>query len=230
MLHFAVQELSQVNGGSGKPNWARVEHKHAKQESKEPDLRCGVDGAPAQPDFPTLGPQGPSEDQQPMCAAAAMMHGIPRGASSSWQGGCPPIDEHQEWVPPVTQPHVIFPNPGYKIEANSWHLDIKASALRPGPIASFLRHGNTMDSPPIPSYIRGGPQPADDILQLSREVSMENLRELQRYAERLQFEATCVRLWSNGIQDQIMDETEKVQNWISGMIGELNRLRRVQPA
>ena len=27
-----------------------------------------------------------------------------------------------------------------------------------------------------------------------------------------------------------MDEQEKVQNWISGMVGELNRLRRVQPA
>ena len=91
-------------------------------------------------------------------------------------------------------------------------------------------HCKTMESPPIPSYVRGGPQPADDIVQLSREISMENLRELQKYAERLQLEATCVRLWSNGIQDQIMDETEKVQNWISGMIGELNRLRRVQPA
>ena len=87
-----------------------------------------------------------------------------------------------------------------------------------------------MDSPPIPSYVRSGPQPADDIVHLSREASMENLRELQSYAERLQFEATCVRLWANGIQDQIMDETEKVQNWISGMIGELNRLHRVQPA
>ena len=155
-----------------------------------------------------------------------MMHRIPRGASSSWQGGCPPIDEQQEYAPPVTHQHVTLPNPGYKIEANVWHLD----ALRPGPIASLLRHCNTMDSPPIPSYIRGGPQPADDIVHLSREASMENLRELQRYAERLQFEATCVRLWSNGIQDQIMDETEKVQNWISGTIGELNRLRRVQPA
>ena len=111
--------------------------------------------------------------------------------------------------------------------ANIWHLDIKESALRPGPIASFLRHCNTMDSPPIPSYVKGGPQPADDIVYLSRDASMENLRELQRYAERLQFEATCVRLWANGIQAQIMDEHEKVQNWISGMIGELNRLRRV---
>ena len=59
---------------------------------------------------------------------------------------------------------------------------------------------------------------------------MENLRELQRYAERLQFEATCVRPRANGIQDQIMGEQEKVQYWISGVIGELNRLRRVQPA
>ena len=62
------------------------------------------------------------------------------------------------------------------------------------------------------SYFRGGPQPADDIVHLSREVSMENLRKLQNYAERLQFEARCVRLWSNGIQDQIMDETARVQN------------------
>ena len=60
------------------------------------------------------------------------------------QGGCPPIDEHQEWSPPVTQQHVILPNPGYKIEANIWHLNVKESALRPGPIASFLRHCNTI--------------------------------------------------------------------------------------
>ena len=73
-----------------------------------------------------------------------------------------------------------------------------------------------MESPPIPSYLNG-PQPADDIQHL-------------RYAERLQFEATCVRLWASGIQDQIMEETQKVQTWISRMIGELNRLRRVQPA
>ena len=66
-----------------------------------------------------------------------------------------------------------------------WHLDIKESALRPGPIASFLRHCNTMESPPNPSYLFGGPQPADDIQHLSREASMENLIELQRYAERI---------------------------------------------
>ena len=153
-----------------------------KQESMEPDLRWGADAAQPHVDFATLGSQSPSEDQQPMCAAAAMMHTNPRGASSSWQGGCPPIAEQQEWAPPMKQQHVILPNPGYKIEANIWHFDIRANALRPGSIASFLRHCNTMDSPPIPSYLRGGPQPADDIVQLSHEASMENLRELKRYA------------------------------------------------
>ena len=99
-----------------------------------------------------------------------------------------------------------------------------------GPIASFLRHCNTMDSPYIPSYGRGGSQPADDIVYLDRNVSMENLRELQKYSEKLQFEATCCRQWANGILDQIMDEQEKVQTWISGMTNELIRLRRIQPA
>ena len=48
-------------------------------------------------------------------------------------------------------------------------------------------------------------------------ATMENLKELQKYSEKLQFEATCCRLWADGIQDQIMDEQEKVQTWISGM-------------
>ena len=107
---------------------------------------------------------------------------------------------------------------------------VQESARCPGPLASFLCHCNTMDSPHIPSYGRGGSQPADDIVYLDRNASMENLRELQKYSEKLQFEATCVRLWANGIQDQIMDEQEKVQNWIAGMTDELIRLRRTQPA
>ena len=221
---------AQINGGEGKPNWHKIEYKRAKQDGREPDYRWGEAAAHVQPDFPTLGSQGPAEAPQPQCAAAAMMHGSSMAASSSLQGGCPPIAEHQEWYPPVPQQHVIFPNPGYKIEANIWHLDVKESARRPGPIASFLCHCNTMDSPYIPNYVRGGPQPADDIVYLDRNASMENLRELQRYSEKLQFEATCVRLWANGIQDQIMDEQEKVQSWIAGMTDEINRLRRTQPA
>ena len=135
------------NGGEGKPNWHKIEYKRAKQDGREPDYRWGEAAAQVQPDFPTLGSQGPAEDPQPQCAAAAMMHGSSMRASSSWQGGCPPIAERQEWYPLVPQQDVIFPNPGYKIEANIWHFDVKASARRPGPIASFLRHCNTMDSP-----------------------------------------------------------------------------------
>ena len=125
---------------------------------------------------------------------------------------------------------MILPNPGYKIEANLWNLDAQKSARIPGPLASFLRHCNTMDSPYVPSYGRGGPQPADDITHLGRHASVENIRELQKYSEKLQYEATCCRLWSEGIQDQIMGEQERVQSWIAGMTNELIKLKRVQPA
>ena len=77
-----------------------------------------------------------------MCAATAMMHGTPSGAASSWQGACPPIHEHREWAPPIAQDDAILPNPGYRVEANIWHLDVRKSALRAGPSASFLRHCN----------------------------------------------------------------------------------------
>ena len=227
---------AQCNGGKAKPNWARIENKRAKQESREPDLRWGPDAAQPPVDLPTIEPQqhqNPSEDHLPLCAATAMMHGIriPSGAASSWQGAvCPSIHEHRQWARPARENDVILPNPGYRVDANIWHLDIRERALRPGPIASLLRHCNTMESPPNPSYLQGGPQPADDIRDLRRDASMENLIELQRYAERLQFEATCLRLWSNRIQDQIMDETQKVHAYMTRMTGELNRLRHIQPA
>ena len=229
---------AQINGGEAQPNWYKLEYKRAKQENREPDYRWGADLVTRiDVDPPVEGPQCPAEEPQPQCAAAAMMHGVSRPPASSWQGGCPTIAEHQEFMPPVQppmqtsmQPYVILPNPGYKIEANLWNLDVQRSARIPGPLASFLRHCNTMDSPYIPSYGKGGPQPADDITHLARHASMENLRELQKYSEKLQFEATCCRLWSEGIQDQIMDEQERVQSWISGMTDELIRLKRVQPA
>ena len=184
-------------------------------------------------DLPVEGPQCPAAEPQPQCAAAAMMHGVSRPPASSWQGGCPTIAEHQEFMPPMQpsmQPDVILPNPRYKIEANLWNLDVQRSARIPGPLAPFLRHCNTMDSPYVPSYGRGGTQRADDITHLARHASMENLRELQKYSEKLQFEATCCCLWSEGIQDQIMDEQERVQSWIAGMTDELIRLKRAQPA
>ena len=135
-------------------------------------------------------------------------------------------------VQPSMQPEVILPNPGYKIAANLWELDVSRRAREPGPLASFLRHCNAMESPYYPTHSKGGAtQPADDISNLDhRHASMENLRELQKYSEKLQFEATCFRLWSEGIQTQIMDEQERIQSWISGMTEELTRMKRIQPA
>ena len=210
------------HGGAGPPPWYKFVYMLAKHVGREPVFRWGDAVALVVVVPPSQGSQCPGEDPQPQCAAAAMMHGPSRGASSSWQGGCPTIAAMQSQ-------HVIWP-PGYKIEANLWRLNVQESARRPGPLASFLRHCNTMDSSHIPSYGRGCSQPADDIVYLDRNASMENLRQLQKYSEKLQFEATCVRLWANGIQDQIMDEQEKVQNWIAGVTDELIRLRRTQPA
>ena len=88
-----------------------------------------------------------------------------------------------------------------------------------------------MESPYYPTYSKkGATAPADDIADLQRSTSIENLRELQKYSEKLNFEATCCRLWSEGIQTQIMDEQDKVQAWISGMTEDLLRMKRVQPA
>ena len=73
---------AQCNGGCGKPDWARIEYKLAKQEAREPDLRWGQDAVqPPPPPAEALSQEGqpqedPAADQQPMCAATAMMHGI----------------------------------------------------------------------------------------------------------------------------------------------------------
>ena len=138
----------------------------------------------------------------------------------------------QPQMQPSMQQEVILPNPGYKIPANLWDLEIPRVAREPGPLASFIRHCATMESPYYPTYSKGGAfQPADDIGSPEhRHASMENLRELQKYSEKLHFEATCCRLWSEGIQTQIMDEQEKVQSWISGMTEELIQMKRIQPA
>ena len=137
----------------------------------------------------------------------------------------------QPSMPPSVQGDGIVPNPGYKIPANLWDLDIPRVAREPGPLASFIRHCATMESPYHATYSkRSVTQPVDDIGNLEyRHASMESLRDLQKYSEKLQYEATCCRPWSEGIQTQIMDEQEKVQSWISGMTEELLRMKRIQP-
>ena len=187
---------------------------------------------------PVEGPQASMAPRQPQCAAAAMMHGLARPPMSSYQGGCPIIAEHQEFQPPMQpsmqssmQGDVIVPNPGCKLPANLWDLDIPKVAREPGPLASFIRHCATMESPYYPTYSKTGvTQPADDIGNLEyRRASMENLKDLQKYSEKLQYEATCCRLWSEGIQTQIVDEQEKVQSWISSMTEGLLRMKHIQP-
>ena len=226
---------AQVNGGLGQPNWHKQEYKKAKSENREADYRWGEQLTHVDVDGPDSSPQQPQEVQQPQCAAATMMHGISMAPASSLHGGCPPIQEHQEYglprAPPSMMPmqrDVITPNPEYPIPANLWDLNIPFCAQAPSPLATFIRHCNTMQSPHYPSYGRQGvPQPADSITDLNRNIaSIENLRELQKYSEKLACESTCCRLWAQGIQTQIQDEQEKVHKWIEGMTEDLLRAKR----
>ena len=147
-------------------------------------------------DGPDSTSQHPSEAPQPQCAAAAMMHGMSMAPASSYHGGCPTIAENQEFV----QHDVIVPNPGYKIAANLWDLNIPSSARVPSPLATFLRHCNTMESPYYPTYSKKGTSAPADVIHeswnddLQRSTSIENLRELQKYSEKLTYEATCCHL------------------------------------
>ena len=230
---------AQVNGGLGQPNWYKQEYKKAKSENREADYRWGDQVTHVDVDGPDSSAQPPQEVQQPQCAAAAMMHGISMAPASSLHGGCPPIQENQEYsqsrAPPNMVPmqrEVITPNPDYPIPANLWDLNIPFCAQAPSPLSTFIRHCNTMQSPHYPSYGRQGvAQPADSITDLNRSIaSIENLRELQKYSEKLAYESTCCRLWAQGIQTQIQDEQEKVHKWIEGMTEDLLRAKRASYA
>ena len=189
------------------------------------------------------GPDSTSQRQleapQPVCAAAAMMHGMPMAPASSVHGGCPSIAEHQEFAPcmpppgmEMTQHDVITPNPGYKLAANLWDLNIAHCTHAPSPLATFIRHCNTMESPYYPTYSKVGTSaPADSMSDLNHGTSsIENLKELQKHSEKLAYESTCCHLYPDGIQTQIMDEQEKVHTWIAGMTGDLLRMKRNQHA
>ena len=114
-------------------------------------------------DGPDSTSQHPSEAPQPVCAAAAMIHGMAMAPASSVHGGCPSIAERQEFAPCMPPPEmtmmqrdVITPNPGYKIPANLWDLNIAHCAHAPSPLATFIRRCNTMESPYYPTYSKQG--------------------------------------------------------------------------
>ena len=159
--------------------------------------------------------------------------------ASSFHGGCPPIAEHPEFAPcmpppgmDVMQHDVIVPNPGYKIPANLWDLNIAQCVHAPSPLATFIRHCNTMESPYYPTYSKKGTSaPVDAMSDLNRSTSsIENLKKLQKYSEKLAYEATCCRLWAEGIQTHVMDEQEKVHAWTASMTEDLLRMKRIQHA
>ena len=226
---------AQINGGPGQPNWYKQEYKKAKSEGRAADYRWGSQVTHDDVDGPGSKDQPPQEVPQPQCAAAAMMHGM--APASSLHGGCPPIQENQPYGFPGAFPgmvpmqrDVITPNPDYPIPANLWDLNIPFCAQMPSPLSTFIRHCNTMQSPHHPSYGRQGvSQPAESITDLNRSTaSIENLRELQKYSEKLAYESTCCRLWAEGIQTHIQDEQEKVHKWIEGMTEDLLRSKRLQ--
>ena len=227
--------LAQINGGPGQPNWYKQEYKRAKSENRQADYRWGEQLTYVDVDGPDSSAQPPQEVQQPQCAAAAMMHGISMAPASSLHGGCLPIQENQEYsqssAPPGMVPvqrEAITPNPGYPIPANLWDLNIPYCAQAPSPLSTFIRHCNTMQSPRYPTYSKQGVrEPATDITDLNRSTSsIENLRELQKYSEKLAYESLCCRLWAEGIQTQIKDEQERIHQWIEGMTEDLLRAKR----
>ena len=116
--------------------------------------------------------------------ATAMMHAfqveqLARGKAQL--AACPSIHEHRPWAPQAMQEEVILPNPGYRVAANLWNLDIMERAHTLGPMASFLRHVSTMQSPDFPSYASALNQQKTFVF-----FDIENLAELQRYLEKLQ--------------------------------------------
>ena len=230
---------AQINGGQGQPNWYKQEYKRAKSENRAADYRWGDQVTYDDVDGPDSSAQPPQEVQQPQCAAAAMMHGISMAPASSLHGGCPPIQENQEYsqssAPPGMIPmqrEVITPNPDYPIPANLWDLNIPYCVNAPSPLSTFIRRCNTMRSPHYPTYSKQGVRaPADSITDLNRSTaSIENLKELQKYSEKLAYESLCCRLWAEGIQTQIKDEQERVYQWIEGMTEDLLRAKRTSIA
>ena len=231
---------AQVNGGPGQPNWYKAEYKRAKQEGREADYRWGPMVTQVEVDDPASTSQYQSEAPQPLCAAAAMMHGMPMAPASSAHGGCPPIAEHQEFTPCMPPPgmdmmqhEVIVPNPGYKIPSNLWDLNIAQCVHAPSPLATFIRHCNTMESPSYPTHSKKGTSaPVDGISDRpqSQHILHGESRELQKYSEKLAYESTCCRLWAEGIQTEIADEQEKVHHWIAGRTEDLLRMKRLQHA
>ena len=190
--------------------------KLAVDQNRAPDLlRWDKEGNLPPPPPPAEAPpqEEPQHADQPFCAAAVMMHGPPPMRQSGYRpsAACPTVLEGRQLREAPQQDEVPqFPMQGYHESANLWNLDIPSRALKPGPMASFLRRVPSMESPNNPSYAESRIEPVLDVRDLRREAALENVAAHQRYLEKLQFGMNTLRSWSNSIHDQIMGEAQQV--------------------
>ena len=158
---------AQVNGGVAKPNWAKQEYKLARTEDRAPDLRWDRDQAPPSPPPPADAPSQEAQQQAP----------LPSNVRPSI------IHENREWTPQAQEEQPQHPQPGYRTPADIWNLDIESRSNLLGPMASFLRHVATMQSPDNPSNANLPVHPVKEARELQREATLENVAEYQRYLE-----------------------------------------------
>ena len=219
--------------------WARREKKLAVDQNREPDLRWDKEGnlsplpPPVKPPPQDEQQQAPP-DEQPLCAAAVAMHGAPpmmRPMSSRQSAAaCPTVHEDREWREGTEhEEKPTYPKPGCDVSANLWNLDIQDRAREPGPMASFLHHMTSTQSPNNPSYVDARIHLVTDIRYLRREANLEHIAAHQRYLEKLQFEMNTLRCWSNSIQDQLKGEAAQVHLQLMRMVQELQRESDPQP-
>ena len=216
---------AQVNGGIAKPNWARKEIKQAAYDNRAPDLRWSPEGVPPPP--PPVEPPQEGQDAAPLCAAAVAMHGPPPMSNVRPQSAaCPTVFKEGRWQEEPTE-ETSYPNPGFHVSGNLWNLDIADRAKKPGPMASFIRHVTSMQSPTSPSYAATGRLPVTDVHIF--EQNQDNVAAHQSYLEKLQFEHNTLRSWSNTVQDQIAGEAQQVHLQLMQMIQTMQHRNNPQP-
>ena len=102
---------------------------------------------------------------------------------------CPTVPEGREWTESQQEEEQpTYPRRGYHVSANLWNVDIADRFRKPGPMASFLRHVTSMQSPNNPTYVDTRIYPVFDVRELRREATLKTVAAGQRYLKRLQFE------------------------------------------
>ena len=135
-----------------------------------------------------------------LCAAGAAMHPVPQSSSPSIFQPSSGMRQSLTACPSVPEEHPAgedpnhFPVSGEWVSGNLWNVSTLEQHI-PGPLGTWLRHTTAMHSPVIPG-------------------TYENVIAHQAFLEKLHFEQTSLRSWSNTVQDQIMEKLIKsMRNW-----------------